>query len=51
MSNNYKNYYNIANFHNRSKNYQMKKHIHSNSENIREVEINSLSQTEPSKKK
>jgi hypothetical protein len=29
----------------------MKKPIHSNSENIREVEINSLSQTEPSKKK
>ena len=51
MSNNYKNYYNIVNFHNRSKNYQMKKPIHSNSENIREVEINSLSQTEPSKKK
>ncbi len=51
MSNNYKNYYNAVNFHNRTKNYQMKKPIHLNGENIREVEINSLSQTEPSKKK
>ena len=48
MSNNYNiNYINQVNYHNRSKNYQKKKNIFPNKGNIREVEINSMSQTEP----
>ena len=48
MSNNYNiNYINQVNYHNRTKNYQKKKNIFPNKGNIREVEINSMSQTEP----
>ena len=51
MSNNYNNYYNQNNFHNRNKNYPKKKFLFQNKGNIREVEINSISQTEPTKQK
>jgi hypothetical protein len=51
MSNNYNNYYNLNNFYNRNKNYQKKKFQFQNKGNIREVEINSISQTEPSKQR
>ena len=51
MSNNYNNYYNLNNFYNRNKNYQKKKFQFQNKGNIREVEINSISQTEPTKQK
>jgi hypothetical protein len=52
MSNNYNynNYYNQNNFHNRNKNFQKKKNIFSKNGNIREIEINSISQTEPTEK-
>ena len=52
MSNNYNiNYINQVNYHNRTKNYQKKKNIFPNKGNIREVEINSITQTEPTKQK
>ena len=51
MSNNYNNYYNQNNFHHRNKNYPKKKFLFQNKGNIREVEINSISQTEPTKQK
>ena len=51
MSNNYNNYYSLNNFYNRNKNYPKKKFQFQNKGNIREVEINSISQTEPTKQK